>query len=69
MNKREQRELIRNFKPQFGNVNHIHAIEIIDKIKKRDAVERRRDEAQDELEELDEELEREARNLKHLIEN
>ncbi len=65
------KELIKNFKPQFGNENHIRALNILDKMKQRDDLlvkkGRVKKEIEDEIEELDRELTLEERQLEFLM--
>ena len=67
MTNKERERLIKEFKPQFGNTNHTRALEIINKIKVRDAVKKKKGEIEQELFELDNDLELETKNLEFLI--
>ena len=67
MNRKELENLIKSFKPEFGNVNHTRALDLIQKIKTRDKVKEKLKGIRSELEELNGEIAREVENLKFLI--
>lgn len=69
--KKKIAELLKGFKPQFGNENHIKALELISRIKKVEALKRKRkeflEESAWEIAELKREVSQEEKNLEWLI--
>lgn len=69
MNIKEFKLRIRNFKPQFGNLNHQRAIDLIEKMNKRDKKAEHVDELISEIEDMDTEIDYESRQLLNLMES
>lgn len=65
------KKLLLKFKPEFGNEKHILALEIIGKIRKRDAlIQKKRDKSnewREAIKELDTELNQEEKQLEFLL--
>ena len=67
MNRKELENLIKSFRPEFGNTNHTRALDLIQKIRNRDRIKQKLKVTRSELEELEGEIAREVENLKFLI--
>ncbi len=69
MTKVELKKLIKSFKPQVGNLNHIRALELIKKMDKKDQLFVKLKGVKDEILEVSEEIRFEAQHLEYLINN
>ena len=69
MKKKELLKKIKDFKPQFGNVNHIRALELINKFTKSEELKKRKVGLEKQIHLLEEEIEHEWRGLAYLMES
>lgn len=69
MNKAVVKKLLTSFKPEFGNPNHIRALELISKLNLREKLEKKKDGVSDEIEEVSKEMEEGVTRLQWLMQN
>ena len=67
MTKKELKKMIKDFRPEFGNLHHIRALEIVKKIKKRDTAKKFLQDTKNDFKELDQEVAFEVQNLSWLM--
>lgn len=67
MKKETLKKLLSSFRPEFGNPNHIRALELIQKMNLREKLEKKKDGVDGELEEVSKDIEEQVGNLQWLM--